>query len=252
MKKLFIVICLSLGFIGFTYSDDHIPNYAMEALQCNFADRKDMDDVMDVLEEWKELADDNSWPYSAWTLTPLYYSESDVPFDFGWMGYTSNMEELGKVQDSFSEVAQDTFAKWQKTTDCAGQTVFRVFEARTPKTEFYQDQNAFMSIQSCSFLEGKSADDLVKNDELWNKYNDENGFTGGIYRWWPSLGTPTELNFDFYLAMGFESAEQLGKMRDIRLSSMMDNTLPDGILECDTPRIYSTQNIRLVAADSGS
>ena len=108
----------------------------MEALQCNFADRKDMDDVMDVLEEWKELADENSWPYNAWTLTPLYYSESDTPFDFGWMGYTQNMQELGKVQDSFSEVAQETFAKWQKTTDCSGQSLFRVIEAREPSVNF--------------------------------------------------------------------------------------------------------------------
>ena len=80
----------------------------------------------------------------------------DTPFDFGWMGYTQNMQELGKVQDSFSEVAQETFAKWQKTTDCSGQSLFRVIEARTPQSTFYQDQVGYMSISSCSIIDGKS------------------------------------------------------------------------------------------------
>ena len=70
MLNIIIVISLMLGLNNFVHSDDHLTTYAMEALQCNFADRKDMDDVMDVLEEWKELAEENSWPYNAWTLTP--------------------------------------------------------------------------------------------------------------------------------------------------------------------------------------
>ena len=72
MKKIILTIMLFISSISTTFADDHLTTYAMEALQCNFADRKDMDDVMDVLEEWKELADENSWPYNAWTLTPLY------------------------------------------------------------------------------------------------------------------------------------------------------------------------------------
>ena len=245
MKKIILTITLFISSISTALADDHLTTYAMEALQCDFAERKDMDDVMDVLEGWKELADDNSWPYSAWTLTPLYYSESDTPFDFGWMGYTQNMQELGKVQDSFAEVAQETFAKWQKTTDCAGQSLFRVIEARAPQSAFYQDQVAYMSISSCSIIDGKSSDDLAENDKVWNKYNDENGFTGGVYRWWPAVGAPTDLDFDFYLAIGYESVEQLGRARDIRMSRMMDGTRPEGILDCDTPRVYTTQNIRL-------
>ena len=156
MKKIILTITLFISSISTALADDHLTTYAMEALQCDFAERKDMDDVMDVLEGWKELADDNSWPYSAWTLTPLYYSESDTPFDFGWMGYTQNMQELGKVQDSFTEVAQETFAKWQKTTDCAGQSLFRVIEARAPQSAFYQDQVAYMSISSSSIIDGNS------------------------------------------------------------------------------------------------
>ena len=106
-------------------------------------------------------------------------------------------------------------SKWQKTTDCSGQSLFRVIEARAPQSTFYQDQVGYMSISSCSIIDGKSTDDLAENDKVWNKYNDENGFTGGVYRWWPALGTPTDLDFDFYLAIGFESVEQLGRARDI-------------------------------------
>ena len=77
MRNIIIVISF-YKFNNFTFADDHLTTYAMEALQCNFADRKDMDDVMDVLEEWKELAEENSWPYNAWTLT-LFITLSQTP-----------------------------------------------------------------------------------------------------------------------------------------------------------------------------
>tara|TARA_Y100001936_G_scaffold180212_1_gene177144 strand:- start:1031 stop:1798 length:768 start_codon:yes stop_codon:yes gene_type:complete len=248
---LFTFVMVFTGLISANnHSSPYVPtNYAMEALQCNFSDGKDMDDVMKVLEDWKDISDENQYAYNAWTLTPLYYSESDVPFDFGWMGYTPNMEEMGRVQDSFQEVGQSVMNKWNRVTDCSGQSLFRVFEARAPQNEFTEGQIGYMSISSCSLIEGKTADDLEESDKVWNAYNDKNGFSGGVYRWWPGPGTPTDADFDFYLAIGFESVEQMGRGRDMRMEGMINDTRPESILNCDTPRVYQTQNIRLVTQE---
>ena len=84
MKIKLLVAAIFATFLNVTYADNHYPaTYAMEALQCNFEEGKDMDDAMKVISEWKANADKNfSVAYNAWTLTPLYYSKSDVPFEF--------------------------------------------------------------------------------------------------------------------------------------------------------------------------
>ena len=115
MKIKLLVAAIFATFLNVTYADHHYPaTYAMEALQCNFEEGKDMDDAMKVISEWKANADKNfSVAYSAWTLTPLYYSKSDVPFDFGWMGYTQNMKDMGTTQDEFQATGQKIGAKWE-------------------------------------------------------------------------------------------------------------------------------------------
>ena len=45
--------------------------------------------------------------------------------------------------------------------------------------------------------------------------------------------------------MGFESHEAFGKYRDDRMNSARAGTMPEGILNCDMPRIYSATNVRL-------
>ena len=153
--KLLSAIILA-SFLSVMNADDHRPTtFAMEALQCNFQEGKDMDDAMKVISEWRVLADKNfTVPYNAWTLTPLYTSETDFPYAFAWMGFTQNMTDMGTMQDTFQEVGQKTFAKWQKVTDCAGQSLFRVVEARAPKYAFAEGQIGYMAISSCSFKEG--------------------------------------------------------------------------------------------------
>ena len=76
-----LLISISLSFFGILKADDHIEISAMEGIQCNFQDGKDMDDAMKVISEWNDYGDENfSEPYSAWILTPVYRTNSD--FDF--------------------------------------------------------------------------------------------------------------------------------------------------------------------------
>ena len=51
MKKIIISITLFLSLISTTFADDHVEFGALEGLQCNFQNGKDMDDVMKVISE---------------------------------------------------------------------------------------------------------------------------------------------------------------------------------------------------------
>ena len=72
-------------------------------------------------------------------------------------------------------------------------------------------------IQSCSFKDGKSVDDLQANDKIWNKYLDDSGFEGGYWRWWPETGSPTETDYDYLVAVSFSSVEEYGAQPPIEL-----------------------------------
>ena len=95
MKKNVFLLSLILSFVSVAQADDHIELAAMEGLQCNFADGKDMDDVMRVIDEWNAYGDKNfGAPYSAWIFTPVYRANSDYDFDFMFLGFANSFKEF--------------------------------------------------------------------------------------------------------------------------------------------------------------
>jgi hypothetical protein len=250
MKIKIILISICLSFLNFANADDHVEFGAMEGLQCNFADGKDMDDVMKVISEWNEYGDENfSAPYSAWIFTPVYRTNSDFDFDFMFLGFTSSMQEMGKVQDDWQAGGSKIEEKWSRVTNCAGQSMSLNVEVRSPMNAWEEGGITYASIRTCSFNDGKSVADLPANDSTWNKYLDDYGYEGGIWRWWPETGSATTFTHDYWNVASFASVEEYGAGRDARLRAMMANTRPEEIHSCDTPRLYKSTNIRLVTVE---
>ena len=71
----------------------------------------------------------------------------------------------------------------------------------------------YASIRTCSLSEGKSVADLPANDSIWNKYLDDYGFEGGVWRWWPETGSATTFTHDYWNVASFRSVEEYGAGR---------------------------------------
>jgi hypothetical protein len=250
MKK--IILILTITFTGLTqvFADDHIEIAGMVAMQCQIEEGKDMDDVMKVLDEWSEYGDENfSEPFSAWILTPVYMSTSDFDLDFVFLGFADSLGAIGKAEDEFRKGGQKIGEKWERVTNCSGQSLNLNVEARAPKNEWVEGAINYTSIESCSLKEGKTNNDLGANDKIWNTYLDEAGFEGGYWRWWPETGSPIDNDFDYLLVVDFSSIEEYGIARDNRIESMMAGTRPEQIHDCNTPRLYESTNVRLRLAE---
>ena len=243
MKSLFTTIIVSLLSFA-TFADDHKPvSYGMEGYQCNFKEGKDLDDALNFTAKSLNPYADKNWsvPYSGFYLTPFLRSE-EIDFDIAWVGFTNSHKDMGIVQDSwFSEEAASTFKKWEAISDCDSQGYYMAIEARAPTVPFEEGGMTIWAIRSCSFEEGKSVDDLAASDEVWNTYNDEIGFTGGVWRWWPGPGTPNTFEGDFLLNISYNSWEEYGQSLDDRFWGKTPQT---GTLSCDTPRVYTAINAR--------
>ena len=169
-------------------ADDHVISYGMEGYQCNYKDGVTFDDLVSFTQEDLNPYADENWTasYSGFYLTPFLRSSDDVSFDVGWVGFTNNHKDMGKVQDSwFSETASDTFEKWESLADCSSQGYYMAIEARTPSVEFIEGETTFWSISSCSLNEGKTIEDLLTSDKAWNEYMDKLNHSGGVWRWVP-------------------------------------------------------------------
>ena len=87
----------------------------------------------------------------------------------------------------------------------------------------------------------------MENDKVWNSYLDSIGHTGGVWRWWPGGGSDTTASNDFYINIGFNSMAEYGAARDARLQNMIAGSYPDGVADCDQPRVYSANNIKAIS-----
>lgn len=249
MKLKLILITFALTVFSYVYADDHIEITGMEAIQCKFEEGKDMDDVMKVISEWNDFGDKNfSSPYSAWILTPIFVSESDFTNDFVFLGFADSLANIGQAQDAFQVGAAKIGAKWEKATDCSGQSLSLNVEVRTPKEEWTEGQVGYTSIQACTLKEENSNSDFKANDKIWNEYLDASNFEGGFWRWWPETGSPIGTAHDYLLAASFSSIEEYGRARDGRVAAMLAGTRPDEIHDCDTARLYKSTNIRYVSS----
>ena len=244
--RLFLISAL-FSLQGFLFADDHEPYvmYTGEVLQCNFNKGTDLDDTLSMLrKDWYNLAQSFPASYDGNLVTPQLFSSTDGGYDVAWVGFTSSNFEMGQVNDWFFKNGSKVFAKWQNLVDCASWSQWDIFEVRQNKADFQEGDSNYWAFHSCSFKPEKGVSDIRDNDKVWNKFLDSIGHTGGVWRWWAGGGSSLEETNDFYINMGFNSMTEYGAYRDARIQSMMDNSYPETIADCGTPRVYSVNNIK--------
>ena len=244
MKKYLLVILFS-SISTFCFSDDHLTYRTAtgEVLQCNLNDGKDADDVMRMVKnDWYDL--DYPVQYEGWVLTPTLFASTDGGYDLFWAGFTLNNSDMGASLDWFNNNASKVFAKWQNLVSCSSWSQWDIFEARRPAIDLVEGDNNFWAFHSCNFKEGKGVSDLRDNDKQWNKFLDNLGHKGGVWRWWAGGGSDTQNSTDYYVNISFPSMKEYGDYRDARMQAMMNGSMPEQIANCQTPRVFSANNIK--------
>ena len=245
MKKLLISLVFIVSSF-FTYSDENpYTTYTGEILQCNLLDGKDVNDVLEMVKkDWYALS--YPVPYEGWVLSPTLYADNDGGYDLFWAGFTSNNTEMGASLDWFNKNATKVFSKWQNLVSCTSWSQWDIFEARKPATDLVEGDTGYWAFHSCNFKEGKGTSDLRENDVKWNNFLDGIGHEGGVWRWWAGSGSDTQNTNDYYVNISFSTMKEFGEYRDARMNSMMSGSMPEQIADCQTPRVYSANNIKAI------
>lgn len=249
MKKILLLISAFISF-NFLMADDHqsYTTYTGEVLQCNLQDGKDVEDVLNMVKkDWYAL--DYPVPYEGWVLTPTLFANNDGGYDLFWAGFTTNNTNMGASLDWFNANASKVFAKWQNLVSCASWSHWDIFEARRPANELVEGDTGYWAFHSCNFKDGKGVSDLRDNDAEWNKFLDGIGHDGGVWRWWAGGGSDTQNSTDYYVNISFSTMKDYGAYRDARMNAMMTGSMPEQIVDCAAPRVYSANNIKAITTN---
>ena len=243
-KIISIIVSLILSPLSLT--DDHEwTTYTGEVLQCNLNDGKNVEDVLGMVKkDWYAL--NYPVPYDAWVTTPTLYAANDGSYDLFWVGFTSNNADMGSSLDWFNQNGTRVFSKWQNLVNCSSWSHWDIWEAREPSSSLEEGDTNIWAFHSCKFKKRKSPSDFKENDEEWNEFFNNIEHTGGVWRWWPAGGSDVSVDNDFYINVSFSSMNEYGKYRDARKQAMSDGSLPESITDCEAPRVYTANNIKVM------
>ena len=249
--QLKLSAAISAVLLSFSFniiSDDHIqPTFIpVESFACNYADGKDMEDLLKVTEEWNEYADETDFQYSAWIFSVNFYSDEEEA-DFFWVGASPTWEELGKAQQLMREPEGVKInSKFDRVTPCFDHVNWGYESVRQSESSD-GDDTGVSTIVWCTLTEGTTYDQVLAADKKYNDYSDSQGMAGGAGRWWPGSGLPSRFTADFLWSQSADSLVEWGKAVDMAVNGGGNQAMQSiygDLMTCDNRAVYDVLQVR--------
>jgi hypothetical protein len=156
-------LLLSLVTSGFVFAgglntavaqDDDDSAAAVEIYTCSYADGMGAADLNEVIAKWNKWADDQGMAdYSAWTLTPFYYSP-EQDFDFIWLGVTATGKGMGDVQDIWLSKGGTLGDGFDSVAPCDSHSMSAAVQFKAPPKR--EDRSStILDFSDCTVGDGK-------------------------------------------------------------------------------------------------
>lgn len=257
MKKTLTTCASALLFLstGLAVADSHEAEATkfnpVEGWTCNYNDGKGPADLDKVIADWNGWMDDQGHgDYFALTMTPHYFGE--WPFDVAWIGVWKDGNAMGTGTDSWRNDGGDIAAGFNDVLTCTSHANFASQNVKqsTQDDDDPDDDSFVVTFSNCSIKEDKTFDDYMAAQEQWNAYADEHGFTGGTWVWWPVWGEPND-KYDFKIAGAVDDHAALGANWQLYSEGHFSKSMElfDGIVDCDSGRVYNATVVREMADD---
>ena len=239
---------ITIAMLGFSLAINAAPPFfPMEAYSCNYNEGKDLQDYLDVSEDWKDYADDSGMAYNSWVLTPHYYSQ-DWDHDVYWIGFSPTWEQLAEAQQTMNVGKGIKLnERFLKVVSCDSHSGWGVDNVRN----IPELGDGVLSLQDCTLSEDATFEKLLAADEKWNAMLDESGYEGGLARWWPGAGITSEYTHDFLFAIIADSLVAAGKNVDERVNgggNARATEVYGDLVSCENERTYIATATRIVPA----
>lgn len=253
IRKVFIASVSALGTLvlngNVLAQEDEPPNIvSVEIFGCNYNDGNDMGDLMEVVEQFNEWADENGvTDYEAQVLTPFMYSPA-FPYDVVWLGVSPGFQEMGAGSAAWLATGQAVNAEFADVMNCSTHGVFAGTAPHVPAQPGDPDDGMvnLLSFQDCSMVNESTGLEAIEAHSEWGDYLAENGSDNFIGMIFPIAGENPAAEYNYKAVMAFDSAEAWGNYLETVIPAglqTMEETF-GRVTECDTARVYTSVRVR--------
>ena len=242
-----VITSLSHSWLSFAENLEKQSNsFPVETWGCAFNEGHDMNDLMAVVEEWNEWADEtNSANYNAFIMTPLFHP-SGMNSMIGWMGNWADWASMGDSLETLYTDGGKILEEFSKVWNCSSRSVFGGRIVRPPPEKI--TGNAITTFYNCNMKEGKDRSDLLAADKKWAEYLDSTNDKSAIVNLWPGPGNLED--FEFKVSIWEPSLGQLGRSWELWSNgggAKMWSEIYNDAVECSDPgRGYSATRVRVM------
>jgi hypothetical protein len=204
---------------------------------------KGMSDLREVIEEFDRFATRYDAKYSAWTLTPSFYT-AEHRFDVGWLGTWPDGNAFGVSQDIYLKQGGEVIAAFNEVMDCsARQELISSVVVHAPDGP---PANGVVLFSPCTLLEGKTLNDAYQASKTMANIMVGMGSKASQFMFYPSLGSG-EIDFDFWRVTTFNNYTELGTAADTFYNGGGWNKTREilgSVASCGSPTAYDANLAR--------
>ena len=226
--------------------DDQVRANPAEFFACNLQKGKSMKDVNKVAEAFSAWSNENNGSYTAWTLTPQFYSQ-EFTFDFGWLGAWPDANAFGKGQDAWLAGNSKLAAEFAKVMDCsASHEMASVVPINAPDAP---PGDGVVMFSQCSVNDGKTVADSYAVHKKMGDSAKAAGSKTSSYLFYPGMGSGN-VDFDYWLVLAFENYTQLGAMMENYINGggyMKAQETLGPVTSCGSPIVFDAHQVTLAS-----
>ena len=214
---------------------------------CTYNDGMGPEELDTATAKWNAWADGAGMDdYSAWTLAKYYYGPLQA-FDVIWLGVAPNGTAMGRVEDQYLATGGAAAMGFAKVVTCGAHNRFAAMEFKAPPSGD-TEPTVMLAFQDCKIAEGKNFnDDVAPAVRKWADFRTDQDSIGGQWVLFPAYGGGGE-EFDFKWVSSYANHEAMGQSWD-SYDGELDSKLFDGVIDCDSSRVYNATNRRAAETD---
>jgi hypothetical protein len=205
---------------------------------CDFREGKGPADLAEVSKKFAKWSKKNDGEYSAWLMYPAIKATAEG-FDVAWLGAWPSGASMGKGMNSYTNGDHGLDDQFSKVIDCSDGHSMVV--SVPVHTENWSTSDGLVAFSSCTLAEGKAGPDAFAVQKQRSQMMAGMGSKASSWMFWPALGWG-ETELDYYSVVAYSGYEELGATWDRYMTNgtmQKMNALGDGVVECDSPRVYS-------------
>ncbi len=255
MKNLSIILVTAavttfLGISG-AVAQDGPPTFApVEIIGCTFDEGNDMDDLMPVIDDWNEWADEAGIDGYTAIISVPFFRNAQFPYDFLWVGIFSDSTALGSVLHQWVNQSGDLPEQFSEVVDCPSRTGFSsvTLKAAGGEGDGVEDGGKFiLEFTNCTVQEGRTGPEAADGIRGWIEYLTDNGSNSSHSLLLPGPGEAADADYSFKWLRGYSSYISLGREYELSINNGgigRRNELFGPLMTCDSSRIYYSSFVR--------